>query len=91
MVSINAHTFKMFNVISRNKLQKIRKRGTYSRLLKKYRDRYKGLMSAGRRSETNVQPSEPELATNHIAEIDTQEERIINELNREGKLIVYHF
>lgn len=31
----------MFQVIRRSKLSKIKKRGTYSRLLKKYRNRFK--------------------------------------------------
>lgn len=80
----------MFNIISKNKLKKIRKRGTYSRLLKKYRDRYKeGLQNNELVKKVNDQPTVLPSVQDHTEEIDTHDENvIIEEHSPTGKYIV---
>lgn len=77
----------MFGIVAKNKLQKIRKRGTYSRLLKKYRERYINYVRSNSSTyESNNQNVEPEATLNNTAENDVQPENVPMELNNKGNI-----
>lgn len=81
----------MFNIVSKTKLKNIRKRGTYSRLLKKYRELYKqSLNNISPENEFNDQVIEEKYDQSNSLQIDSchEENIVISAQDPEGNHIV---